>query len=250
MIQAVIADDETLARQKLRLLLATEPDIEIVGECASGPETIDLVRQTGPNLLFLDIRMPGMDGFDIVDALSGKNQILPRIIFTTAYDSYAIRAFDINAADYLLKPFTAERFHAAVQRVRESQQIPDDRAQDQVNTLRDSVNGFTNRMVFKSHGRILFLPVSEICCINAEENYVRLCTGSETHLLRETMNHIEEKLDPDLFMRVHRSFIVNLHFLKEVRTERNGDLMVVLSNGQTLPISRSYKARIHSLLRR
>lgn len=250
MIHAVIADDEMLARQKLRVLVRAEPDIEIIGECASGIETIELVREARPDLLFLDIRMPGMDGFDIIEALLGNNQVLPRIIFTTAYDSYAIRAFDINAVDYLLKPFTAKRFHAAVQRVRESQLSPDDRVRGTSNNLKDAVNGFANRIVFKSRGRILFLPASEICSINAEENYVRLCTESETHLLRETMNRIEVRLDPEIFMCVHRSFIVNLRFLKEVRAERNGDLMVVLINGSTLPVSRSYRARIHSLLHR
>lgn len=248
MIRTVIADDEVLARQKLRLLLNAEPELEIVGEGTNGLETIKLVRERHPQLLFLDIRMPGMDGFDILEALSGESgESVPKIIFTTAYDSYAIRAFDINAVDYLLKPFTAERLHAAVEKAREYLrhmiQVPAPEA-DQA----DIAKRFISRIVFKSRGRILFLPVSDIRCVCAEENYVRLSTENETHLLRETMGRIEEKLDPETFLRVHRSYIVNLQFLKEIRTEKNGDSVVVLANGLKVPMSRTYKTRIQGLL--
>lgn len=249
MIRAAIADDEVLARQKLRLLLSLEPDVSIVGETANGAETIQLVRDSRPDVLFLDIRMPGMDGFDIIEALSGDGgHLLPRIIFTTAYDSYAIRAFDINALDYLLKPFTAERLHAAIERAKECQQLPDNEILPQLGDLNGTSSRFLNRIVFKSRGRILFLSVRDIYCIGAEENYVRLCTDSETHLLRETMNRIEAKLDPDKFMRVHRSYIVNLHFLKEVRTEKSGEMVVLLTNGQKIPMSRACRARLNNLL--
>ncbi|HLY40220.1 MAG TPA: LytTR family transcriptional regulator DNA-binding domain-containing protein [Terracidiphilus sp.] len=248
MIHTVIADDEVLARQKLRVLLTAEPDLEIVGEGANGIETTQLVRETHPELLFLDIRMPGMDGFDILEALSvDASESIPKIIFTTAYDSYAIRAFAINAVDYLLKPFTAERLHAAVERAREYLRLVN---QTPVPT-RDqaaSAKRFISRIVFKSRGRILFLPVSDIRCICAEENYVRLSTEHETHLLRETMGRIEEKLDPETFLRVHRSYMVNLQFLKEVRTEKSGELVVVLADGKKVPMSRTYKARMHDLL--
>jgi two-component system LytT family response regulator len=211
MIHAVVADDEVLARQKLRQLLRDEPEIEIVGESTTAAETIELVRAASPELLFLDIRMPDMDGFDVVGTLSDLKGIpLPRIIFTTAYDQYAVRAFEVNAVDYLLKPFTQERLMTALQRVREQSQA---KQQD-----RNSTNGagsaavgiYTNRIVFKSRGRILFLPVSDIRWIGAEGNYVRLCTAAENHVLRETMAHLENRLDPRGFLRVHRSFIVNL----------------------------------------
>jgi two-component system, LytTR family, response regulator len=244
MIRAILADDEVLARQKLRQLLRDEPEIEIVGEGASASETIDLVCATRPDLLFLDIRMPGMDGFDIIDKLStASDSIVPRIIFTTAYDSYALRAFEIHAVDYLLKPFTSERLHSAVQR-----------AHDEIDTSKKNSgrsNGrtqnppaYTTRIVFKSRGRILFLPVSDIRWIGAEENYARICTGAEKHLLRETMSHLEEKLDPQMFLRVHRSAIVNLQYLKEVRTEPSGEFTVVLVDGQKIAMSRSFHARI------
>jgi len=248
MIHAVVADDELLARQKLRQLLREESGVDVVGESASATETIELVRVAQPDLLFLDIRMPGMDGFDVVGALSSEPGInLPRIIFTTAYDSYALRAFEIHAVDYLLKPFTLERLHSALETARQqlqaAKQTParDDAAQS---------NGdrYTKRIVFKSRGRILFLAVSDIRWIAAEENYVRICTQSETHLLRETMSRIEERLDPRVFLRVHRSSIVNLQYVKEVRTDEDGEFVVVLANGQKVAMSRSYRSRIQGWL--
>jgi two-component system LytT family response regulator len=249
MIQAVLADDEVLARQKLRQLLRDETDLEIVGECATANETIELVRATRPALLFLDIRMPGMDGFDVVGALETETSVsMPAIIFTTAYDQYALRAFEIHAVDYLLKPFTPERLHSAIQRVRERLMANDNSLR--ADGLNKNGNGHTTRIVFKSRGRILFLPVSEIRWIGAEENYVRLCTERETHLLRETMAHLEERLDPHSFLRVHRSFIVNLQFVKEVRTEHDGESSVVMLDGQKIAMSRSYKSRILDTLHR
>lgn len=250
MIRAAIADDEVLARQKLRLLLGSESDVVIVGESANGPEAIQMTREARPDLLFLDIRLPGMDGFDIVEALSGDKGPHPGIIFTTAYDSYAIKAFDINAIDYLLKPFTSQRLHAAIERAKESQHLPGDAMVAEPGHSNHTEPRFISRIVFKSRGRILFLSVGDINCIGAEENYVRLCTGSETHLLRETMSRLEEKLDPEKFMRVHRSYIVNLLFLKEIRTEKNGEMVVLLTNGQKIPMSRGCRARLNELLKR
>ncbi|HEY6488284.1 MAG: LytTR family DNA-binding domain-containing protein [Terracidiphilus sp.] len=247
MISAVLADDEVLARQKLRQLLREEPDIEIVGECATASETIQLVSATNPALLFLDIRMPDMDGFDVLGALSVREDLtLPHVVFTTAYDLYAVRAFEIHAIDYLLKPFTCERLRTAVQRVREriagrEPDVPAERAPT-------NSGQFTSRIVFKSRGRILFLPVTDIRWISAEENYVRISTASETHLLRETMARLEKRLDPQMFLRVHRSSMVNLQFVKEVRSEPDGESSVVLISGEKIPMSRSYRARIQDWL--
>ena len=271
MIRTILADDEVLARHKLRELLRDEPEVEIAGEASTAAETIDLVRATAPDLLFLDVRMPGMDGFDIVSKLATCEGVtMPRIIFTTAYDSYALRAFDIHALDYLLKPFAAQRFRAAVQRAREQLKLIGRNGNGNGHANGNghsngngSANGHENgngkahgrtegphstRMVFKSRGRILFLPVSEIRWIGAEENYVRIATGTESHLLRETMARIEERLDPGMFLRVHRSAIVNLTFVKEVRTSPQGEFTVMLVNGQKVPMSRSYHARIGELL--
>ena len=250
-IQTLIADDELLARQKLRQLLRGEPDIEIAGEATTAREVHELVQETTPQLLFLDVRMPGMDGLDVIAELSmGGSVKLPRIILTTAYDHYALRAFELNATDYLLRPFTAERLHAAVERAR-SQILVGEPQPDRTHSDEPSkASPYTGRIVFKSRGRILFLPVSDIRWISAEENYVRICTGTETHLLRETMTSLEQRLDPKTFLRVHRSAIVNLRYVKEVRSESRGDFMVHLVNGQKLAMSRSYRARIGDLLNR
>ncbi len=248
MIHAVVADDEVLARQKLRQLLRDDHDIEIVGESATALETIQLVKAANPELLFLDIRMPGMDGFDVVDALTNQTDVsLPRIIFTTAYDQYALRAFEVNAVDYLLKPFTHERLRTAIERVREQSQgkQPGSGAGNG-----KGVNFYTNRIVFKSRGRILFMPVSDIRWIGAEGNYVRLSTATETHLLRETMAHLEERLDPRGFLRVHRSFIVNLKYVKEVRREADGDSVVIMDSGHKVALGRSYRASLNQQLHR
>lgn len=245
MIQAVLADDEVLARQKLRKLLREEPDIDVVGECATASETIQLVSAIKPQLLFLDIRMPDMDGFDMLAELSlRKNLTLPHVIFTTASDQHALQAFEVHAIDYLLKPFTAERLHGAIARAREQMEAYD-RACTADNSHRNEAASHLKRLVFKSGGRILFLPVNELLWIGAEENYVRLCTDSESYLLRHTLAHLEEKLDPAMFLRVHRSFIVNLHYVKEVRTMPDGESFVILVNGHKIAMSRSYRTRMH-----
>jgi two-component system LytT family response regulator len=191
-----------------------------------------------------------MDGFDVVGALSGEPAAqVPRIIFTTAYDQYAVRAFEVNAVDYLLKPFTRERLRTAIQRVREQSALPQQNA-GSGNGSAPTLNLYTNRIVFKSRGRILFLPVSDIRWIGAEGNYVRLCTALETHLLRETMAHLQDRLDPRGFLRVHRSFIVNLKYVKEVRRETNGDSVVILDNGQKVAMGRSYRSSLGDRLHR
>jgi two-component system, LytTR family, response regulator len=246
-IKVILADDEVLARQKLRQFLQDESDIEIVGEGATALETIDLVQFTNPDLVLLDIQMPGMDGFDIISALcTTHGSTPPRIIFTTAYDQYALRAFEINAIDYLLKPFTRERLKQAIQRARDHIHTAPPLVSN--GTVRPAT-AYSTRIVFKSKGRILFLPVEEIRWVGAEENYVRICTERDTHLLRETMARFESKLDPKVFLRVHRSAIVNLQHVKEIRTDaQEGDGFVMMRDGQRVPISRAYRARITQLL--
>jgi two-component system, LytTR family, response regulator len=250
-LRTIIADDEVLARQKLRQLLADETDIEIVGEGATAFEIIDLVQFANPDLLFLDIQLPGMDAFDIISALSGRveSSHLPSIIFTTAFDQYAVRAFEINAVDYLLKPFTRERLKEAVQRVRVEMSASHDNGNGASQT--NGANRYTARIVFKSKGRILFLPVTDIRWVTAEENYIRICTERESHLLRETMAHFEGRLDPASFIRVHRSTIVNLQYVKEIRTDtQEGEAFVLMRDGQKLPLSRGYRSRIAQLMAR
>jgi two-component system LytT family response regulator len=189
--------------------------------------------------------MPGMDGFDIATELCSSKTAPPHIIFTTAHDQYALRAFEIHAVDYLLKPFTRERLSSAVERARKEILLAN---QPSNSSIGPNGHRYTNRIVFKSRGRIIFLPVSDIRWISAEENYVRISTQNETHLLRETMARLEEKLDPEMFLRVHRSSIVNLQHVKEVRTEADGDYAVVLVNGEKLTMSRGYRSRINGWL--
>ena len=250
MIRAILADDEVLARQKLRQLLRGTSEIEIAGECGTASETIELAKAVSPDLIFLDIRMPGMDGFDILGELSATPKgPTPAVIFTTAFDCYALRAFEINAVDYLLKPFTEDRLQKAVQRA--SEQIVNSRRESTLgNGMDHRGRRFGTRIVFKSRGRILFLPTSDIQWIGAEENYVRICVGSETHLLRETMTRMEEQLDPTMFVRVHRSAIVNLRFVKEVRSCPPNEFTVILLNGQKISMSRSYHSRFGELCER
>jgi two-component system LytT family response regulator len=248
MIRAVIADDEVLARQKLHKLLREIDDIEVVGECATASETIELVRHARPTLLFLDICMSDMDGFDVLEALSAdKKAELPHVIFVTAKDAYAVRAFDIQAVDYLLKPFAPERLRSAIEHLRS--RLASDEVTGNENAIEPVQSRYTTRMVFKSRGRILFLAVEEIRWIEAQENYVRICTAKESHLLRETIGNMESRLDPNTFLRVHRSAIVNLQYVKEIKNEPDGDATVVLKNGEEIPMSRSYRSRMQKLLK-
>jgi len=243
-IKALVVDDELLARRKLRGLLQNEPGIQVVGEAASASDALACMKATAPQLLFLDVRLPGMDGMGLMDAIATDSAITPpQVIFTTAYDHYALRAFDLRAVDYLLKPCTAERLHSAVQRVLD-QVTPTLKTPAHFPTKINGKEPYTARIVFKSRGRILFLPVADIRWIGAEENYVRICTEKENHLLRETMARLEERLDPEMFLRVHRSSIVNLQYVKEIRSEPSGDFVVVLNNSHKVPMSRTYRARV------
>ena len=246
-IQALIADDEALARRKLRDFLASDPDVQVVGEAATGPETVHMVREKAPQVVFLDVAMPGKDGFDVLSELSSSeaDSPLPRIVFTTAYDRYALRAFDARAVDYLLKPYTVERLQLALQRARE--EILTSSRQSTANT--DEQSPYLTRIIFKSRGRILFIRTPEIHWVGAEENYVRISTGRESHLLRETISSLEERLDPEMFLRVHRSAIVNLRYVKEVRAQTRGDSAVILANGQKIAMSRGYYSRIRATLK-
>jgi two-component system, LytTR family, response regulator len=185
-LRVVIADDEVLARQKLLQLLRDEADVEVVGEGANALETIDLVQFTQPDVLLLDVRMPGMDGFDVISALSSSAPLgLPGIIFTTAHDQYALKAFEVHAVDYLLKPFTRERLQIALQHARDQREHAQRPATGAPKSTQKKE--YTNRLVFRSKGRILFLPIADIRWIGAEENYVRICAGKESHMLRNTM---------------------------------------------------------------
>jgi two-component system, LytTR family, response regulator len=248
-IRTVIVDDEPLARRGIRAQLKEEKDIEIISECRNGKEAVVAIETQSPHLVFLDVQMPELDGFGVLDAIGVER--MPAVIFVTAYDRYALRAFEVHALDYLLKPFDDERFARAIQRVRrqiERQSIDDlsRRLQgllDDMQTARKHVE----RLVIKSAGRIFFLGVGEIDWIEAADNYVRLHAGRESHLLRETMNSLEKKLDPDQFVRVHRSRIVNIRKIKELQPLFRGEYDITLRDGTRLESGRGYRERIRKL---
>ena len=247
-IDTLIVDDEVLARKKLCVLLEKDADFRIVGECSTAGDAIRALRQLRPALMFLDIQMPDEDGFSVINAIGPESR--PKIIFTTAYDSYAIQAFDAEAVDYLLKPFDEERFARAVRRAKseilaELSQRPERRGSDR----RTSTNRALERFVVKSEGRILFFTTEEIDWIEAASNYVKLCSNGKGYLVRHTMNEMEGKLDPRQFLRIHRSIIVNIKKNRGVQPCNSGEFIVTLVNGKELPSSRGYRGNLGLLLK-
>jgi two-component system LytT family response regulator len=247
-IRTIIADDELLARTKLRVLLGAERGFQVVAECTNGGEAITALRSIKPDLLFLDIQMPEADGFEVLDSLPADSR--PVVIFTTAYDQYAIRAFEAHAIDYLLKPFDQERLHSAAERVR-SELFKSDRSELTGRFLEWLAHyGSTRdeRLVVKTGGRILFVEVDEIDWIEASANYVRLHSGKQTYLVREGISRISERLDAERFVRVHRSIIVNARRVKELQPCNSGEYIVVLKDGHELSCSRGYSAGLRAFL--
>jgi two-component system LytT family response regulator len=246
-LRVVLVDDEPLARERLRSLLEAEADVELVAECADGVEAVAAVRSRRPDLVFLDVQMPGMDGFEVLDALDPAT--LPAIVFVTAYDRYALRAFDVHAVDYLLKPFDRRRFASALERAR-----LDLRADDAGRRLLALVADLRRerrpqqRIVVKAAGRVFFLRPAEIDWMEAAGNYVRLHVGKKSHLVRETMKGLEDRLDPDTFVRIHRSRIVNLDRVRELQPWFHGEHLIVLTSGEQLTTSRRHSVRLQELL--
>ena len=248
-IRTVIVDDEPLARRGIRAYLKDERDVEIIAECSNGREAVSVIEEQAPDLVFLDIQMPELDGFGVLEAINVEP--LPSIIFVTAYDKYALRAFEVHALDYLLKPFDSERFTRALERARgqiERRSISDlsHRLQSLIDDLKANQK-YAERLVIKSAGRIFFLGVEEIDWIEAADNYVRLHAGHNTHLLRETMNKLESRLDPHQFLRVQRSAIINVRRIKELHTMFRGEYEIVLRDGTRLTSGRGYRDRLQEL---
>ncbi len=248
-INTLIVDDEPLARDRVKRFLRDEHDIKIVGECGNGKEAVAAIREQRPDLVFLDIQMPEKNGFEVVKALDERH--MPAVIFVTAYDQYALQAFDVHALDYLLKPFNRDRLHRAVSHARnqiETKRIGnlDERLSSLIKDLK-SERKYLERLVVKSVGRVFFLKVEDIDWIEASGNYVKLHSGRESHMIRETMNGIEAKLDPDRFFRIHRSTVVNIDRIKELHPMFSGDYAVILRNGTELALSRNYRERLLEL---
>src|SRR5215471_1856561 len=260
-IKALIVDDEPIARRNLRALLGGYPEVELIGECGSGAEAIRMIRASAPDLLFLDVQMPGMNGFEVLKQIDLG--IIPAVIFVTAYDQYALKAFDVQALDYLLKPFDDERFAQAIGRAR--MQLEQRATAGLKERLRALLEGegegeregkpasilppnYEEKFLIKSASRIFFLRAEEIDWIEASDYYVSLHAGGQTHVLRRTMAEMEARLDPDRFCRIHRSTIVNISRVSEVQTRPAGEYVVVLGDKTELRLSRSRKEQIERLL--
>jgi two-component system LytT family response regulator len=252
-IRTLIVDDEPLARERLRKLLQAESDIELVGECSDGKEALTVIKSTNPDLLFLDVQMPEMDGFGVIAALEVGQT--PAVIFVTAYDQFALRAFEVHALDYLLKPFDRGRFQKALARARQLvQQRVAGPAGQQLSSLVTDLKSektepkYLDRLAVKTEGRVLFFKIDDIDWIEAADNYVSVHVGNEEHLHRETMASLETKLPPSRFLRISRSTIVNLERIKEMQPMFHGDYVVILKNGARLGLSRGYRDKLNHLL--
>ena len=251
-IKVLVADDEPLARERLASLLSQEADIEMVGQARDGEEAITAIHDDTPDLVFLDVQMPQMNGFDVIEAVGTDK--MPLVIFVTAYDQHALKAFQVRALDYLLKPFDRERFRDALSRARK--QLDRDENGDLGRRLLALVKDLrrdqpkSDRLVVKSGGRLFFLRADEIDWVEAAGNYVRLHVGPASHLLRETMNAIEGRLDPEKFFRIHRSRIVNMERIQELQPWLNGEYAVLLRTGTRLTLSRGYREKLQDRLGR
>jgi two-component system LytT family response regulator len=247
-VRTLIVDDELLARERLRQLLQAEPQIEVIGECADGNEAVSALQEKKPDLVFLDIQMPELDGFGVLEAIG--SEMAPVIVFVTAYDKFALRAFEVHAADYLLKPFDRERFQTALRRALERVKHRDSDAQQKQSALLTELKPpakLPERLAVKSGGRVVFVKVSDIDWIEAAHNYVELHVGKESHLLRETLNAIESRLSPEKFVRISRSAIVNIERVKELQPLFHGEYTVTLQNGTRVTLSRRYRDKLQQL---
>ncbi len=250
-IRTIVVDDEPLGRERIVSLLEAEPDVQVVAECGDGLSAIAAIRQEAPHLVFLDVQMPERDGFSVMESMGGER--LPLVVFVTAHDSYALRAFEVRALDYLLKPFDQGRFRQTLQRVRtelahqESDALAR-RVLELASEFRPERHVQGDRLVVKNAGRVSFLKTREIDWIEAAGNYLKLHVGPESHLIRQTMAVIEEQLDPAVFVRIHRSQIVNIDRIKEMHPLFNGEYEVVLRTGTRLTLSRGYREKLQSRL--
>lgn len=239
---AIIVDDEPLARERVRTMLAAEPDIELLAECASGPEAVAAVRRQAPDMLFLDIQMPEMDGFQVLRALGTP---LPIVIFTTAYDEHAVKAFEAQALDYLLKPFKPARFRSAVARAREqlARKQPNEVTKQLLSLIeaRAAPTQYLTRIVVRDRDRVRFVKTTEIDWLEASGNYVIVHAGRENHVLRETLSALETQLSPREFLRLSRSAIVSLSRVQQVEPMFNDEHVVVLTDGTRLTLTRGLR---------
>jgi two-component system, LytTR family, response regulator len=250
--RVLIVDDEPFARERVRRLLAPDEEIEIVGECADAFDAIKQIDMHAPDLLFLDVQMPGKDGFAVLDEM--PNTHAPVVIFLTAYDQYAVRAFEACALDYLLKPFDEERFEKALARAKAQLRRAEELAATGepttalLGTQEQRAGGPLERVVVKTGGRIFFLKTTEVDWIEAYGNYVRLHVGSTSYLLREPISSLEAQVDPNRFLRIHRSALVNIERIREMQPMFHGQYVVILHDGTRLTLSRRYRSKLQKSL--
>jgi two-component system LytT family response regulator len=250
-IRVLIVDDERPARRKLRRFLESEPDIEILGEQGGGQEAVEAIRQERPDLLFLDVQMPGLDGFGVISALDFEP--LPQVVFVTAHDHFALRAFEVHALDYLLKPFDQDRFRKVMERARaylaRDRRSGDD-LDERINRLIEEMRtgtGFSQRLLINSGDRAFFLQVERIDRVEAAKNYVRIHAGADAYLLRGTIDGLQRRLDPTRFLRVNRSQLVNIDSIKELQPWFHGEYRIILKDGTELMWTRRYLDRSSDL---
>jgi two-component system, LytTR family, response regulator len=248
-VRTLIVDDEPLARERLRQLLQSHPEMEIVGESADGREAVAAIEESSPDLLFLDVQMPELDGFGVLEAISDKP--MPVIVFVTAHDKFALRAFEVHAVDYLLKPFDRERFDAALSHALDQVKSraagkPAENQAALVADLKSTVKS-PDRLAVKSGGHIVWVLLDEIDWIESADNYVELHAGAKSHLLRETLNALENRLPPDKFVRISRSAMVNPQRIKELHRMLYGGYEITLQTGARLTMSRRFRDKLPQL---
>lgn len=263
-IDTIIVDDEPLARQLVESLLSKDTGFRVVARCANGEEALESIRRLRPRLMFLDIQMPGFSGFDLLEKL--QPQLIPYIIFITAYDQYALRAFEIHALDYLLKPFEKDRFYQSLARAKEViygktlanltekmlqlARFHSDTLPANLGTESPSETPFLKELVIREGGRLLAIKSSDIIWLEAANQYARIHTLNNSHLLSRSLDTLQKQLDNECFFRIHRSAVVNVHFIKEVRTAKNATCDIILTTGKQLKLSRSRKHILPELLKR
>ncbi|GAA5144056.1 LytR/AlgR family response regulator transcription factor [Thalassotalea piscium] len=264
-LSTIIVDDEPLARKGLAVRLAEHKDINIIAQCSNGREAIEAVRIHQPDLMFLDIQMPGLNGFEVMQSIIDQNLTLPMVVFVTAFDQYALQAFEVHAQDYLLKPADEERLSQSLDKIREKRQsqqnaehksklvrlVSNVTGNDYHTILKElesdlpvSITSYSDVLAIKDGGEVSRVPTKDILWIDAAGDYMCVHTEENTHILRKTMKQLEELLDPKLFVRSHRSTIVNKHYIGKFCSQLNGEYFLVMSNGKELKVSRSYKDKV------
>ncbi len=240
--KCVIVDDEKLARDLLREFLEPLTDMEIVGEASNGTDAVALIDRTKPDLLFLDVQMPGMTGFDVLDEIQHE----PYVIFITAYDQYAIQAFEKNAVDYLLKPVDEERFRLAIDRALKRKKLEEGRLEDLLGSMRPArtSKSYDTHIFVQKSEKLFNLPVEEITHLEASGDYTIISTKNDQFVSSSGIGKLEELMNPDVFIRVHRSTIINVNYLKEIERHFNGGMVVKMQNGKNFPVSRTYAKQI------